>query len=134
MNYQALRDAVTLAGRLQHVLIGTANRKKEPHIAAAAVLRQVDETHVTASAWFCPTTVANLHENPAVCLVIWDRESDRGFQLTGQSEKIEDMAMLDGYAPAFTEKITVPQVERSVLIRVDRVIDFKHAPHNDIED
>jgi hypothetical protein len=65
---------------------------------------------------------------------VWDRKNDTGYQLIGRSEKVEELAMLDGYAPKFDEKITIPQVERRVLVRIDKIIDFKHAPHNDLEE
>ena len=134
MDPKALKKAVGLAGRVKSVLIATANRKGEPHVAAATQLIQVGENRVTVSAWFCPMTVANLHENSRVTLIIWDRKKDLGYQLIGRAERVEEMAMLDGYAPGFDEKITVPQVERRVTVKVEKIIDFKQAPHNDVEE
>lgn len=134
MNPKVLKDAVTMAAGLEHILIGTANRNKEPHIAAAASLGYVDENHVAASEWFCPTTVSNLYENPAVCLVIWDSTTDTGYQLMGLSEGIENKAILDGWVPKMDETPAIPQIERKILVRVDKIIDFKEAPHNDTEE
>ena len=134
MDPNALKKAVALAEKMKSVLIATANRKGEPHLAAAAQLSQVDDERVAVAAWFCPMTVANLHENHRVSLVVWDRKKDTGYQLIGRSEKVEELAMLDGYAPKFDEQITIPQVERRVLVRIDKIIDFKHAPHNDLEE
>ena len=57
-----------------------------------------------------------------------------GYQLIGASEQVENMAVLGCWTPEVDGKISVPQVERRVLVRVDRIIDFKHAPHNDIEE
>jgi uncharacterized protein len=134
MNPQVLREAVNLAVRIEYVLIGTASKKKEPHIAVATGINIVDDVHVTVSAWFCPTTVINLFENPSVSLVIWDQESDTGYQLIGASEGVENMAVLGCWTPEIDKQMPVPQVERRVLVRIDRIIDFKHAPHNDIEE
>ncbi len=134
MNPQVLQEAVGLAGKMEYVLIGTANRKKEPHIAVATGINIVDDVHVSVSAWFCPTTVINLFENPFLSLVVWDSQSDRGYQLIGESEGIENMAVLGCWTPEVDKQTPVPQVERRVLVRVDRIIDFKHAPHNDIEE
>jgi uncharacterized protein len=134
MNPQVLREAVNLAGKLENVLIGTANKRMEPHIAVATRMNLVDDVHVTVSAWFCPTTVTNLFENPSVSLVIWDSQTDTGYQLIGASEQVENMAVLGCWTPEVDGKISIPQVERQVLVRVDRIIDFKHAPHNDIEE
>lgn len=134
MNPQFLKEAVNLAEKLEYILIGTASKKKEPHIAVATRINIVDDLHVTVSAWFCPTTVINLFENPSVSLVIWDSQGDMGYQLVGASEQVENMAVLGCWTPEVDGKISVPQVERRVLVRVDRIIDFKHAPHNDIEE
>jgi uncharacterized protein len=115
MNPQVLREAVSLAGKIEYVLIGTASKKKEPHIAVATRMELVDNVHVTVSAWFCPTTVINLFENPSVSLVIWDSRSDAGYQLIGASEQIENMAVLGCWTPEVDGKISVPQVERRRL-------------------
>ena len=134
MRHDAIKKAVELAGRTKSVLIATANRQGEPHLAAAGRLELIDKTRVAVSAWFCPMTVANLRQNLHISLVVWDSKTDTGYQLTGRSEKVEELAMLDGYAPKFDEKITIPQVERRVVVKVEKVIDFKHAPHNDLEE
>jgi hypothetical protein len=134
MNPQVLRDAVNLAGRLEHILIGTADRNKKPHIAVATKINSVDDVHVAVREWFCPVTVANLFENPSVSLAIWDSKGDTGYQLIGVSEGIEAMATLGCWTPEMDKQISVPQVERRVLVRVDKIYDFKHAPHNDTEE
>lgn len=134
MNPQVLRDAVKLAGKMEHILIGTANKNKEPHIAVATRINIVDDAHVAVSEWFCQGTVANLFENPLVSLVIWDSEGDTGYQLIGVSESIDNMAVLGCWTPEVDKQISVPQIERRVLVRVNKIFDFKHAPHNDIEE
>jgi uncharacterized protein len=134
MNPQVLREAVNLAEKMEHVLIGTANKRMEPHIAVATRMNLIDDAHVTVSAWFCPTTVTNLSENASVSLVVWDSQSDAGYQLIGASEQVENMAVLGCWTPEVNGRISVPQMERRVLVRVDKIIDFKHAPHNDIEE
>jgi uncharacterized protein len=134
MNPQVLQQAVSFVAKIEYVLISTASKTKEPHIAVATRMDLVDNIHVTVSAWFCPTTVINLFENPSLSLVIWDQENDTGYQLIGASEGIENMAVLGCWTPEVDKQMPVPQVERRVLVRVDRIIDFKHAPHNDIEE
>lgn len=134
MNPQAFREAVSLAGKVEYVLVGTASKEKEPHIAVATGINIVDDIHITVSAWFCPTTVINLFENPSVSLVVWDSQNDTGYQLIGTSERVENMAILGCWTPEVEGNTTIPQVERRILMRVDRIIDFRHAPHNDIEE
>ena len=67
-------------------------------------------------------------------LVIWDPKVDTGYQLLGETEKVEEIAMMNGYAPGAESRHPLPQVERQLLVRVDKIIDFKHAPHSDVEE
>jgi hypothetical protein len=125
---------VALAGRIGHVLIGTADVQGLPHIAAAASLEQTDATHVAVTEWFCPGTIENLKANPLVSVVVWDNETDTGFQLLGTSESMDQVAILDGYTPKEKEGPVIPQVERKISLRVEKIVDFRHAPHSDLEE
>ena len=84
--------------------------------------------------WFCMGTIANLKKNPRVSLVIWDKKDDAGYQLIGEAEQVEDICMLNGYDQKTEGKIAVPQVERRIIMRINKVIDFTHAPHTDREE
>jgi len=59
---------------------------------------------------------------------------DNGYQLLGKTEKVENTAMMDGYAPGLEDKPPLPQVERRLLIRVDKIIGFRNSPHTDEEE
>lgn len=133
MNVQALKEAVALAERLQHVFVATADATGLPHAAASGRLTSTPKDHVSVTAWFCPATVANLEQNPRIAIVIWDASADVGYQLLGGAEKIEELGILNGYVQDEEGKWPLPQVERRLLVRVDRVMDFKHAPHSDVE-
>jgi hypothetical protein len=67
-------------------------------------------------------------------IVIWDRKTDKGYQLIGELKREEDLAYLDGYGPGLEEKNPVPQVERKLTVRVGKIIDFRLAPHTDREE
>jgi hypothetical protein len=67
-------------------------------------------------------------------MVVWDAPSDKGYQLLGLVEKIEEIAMMNGYSPEIDETIVMPQVENRLLVRVDKIIAFSHAPHSDLEE
>ena len=103
-------------------------------MAAAGKLALTPEGRVAVSAWFCPTTVANLQRSRWVSLVIWDPKVDIGYQLLGETEKVQEIAKMNGYAPGLESKSPLPQVERQLLVRVEKIVDFKHAPHSDIEE
>ena len=134
MNQKTLDQAVVLAQRLQHVFVATTDGKGLPHMAAAGKLALTPEGRVAVAAWFCPMTVANLQKNHRVSLVIWDPKVDTGYQLLGETEKVEEIAMMNGYVPGAESRHPLPQVERQLLVRVNKIIDFKHAPHSDVEE
>ena len=134
MDEKTLNQAAALAQKLRHVFVATADGKGLPHMAAAGKLALTPEGRVAVTAWFCPMTVANLQKNRRVSLVVWDPQSDLGYQLLGQAEKVEEIAMMNGYAPGVESRHPLPQVERQLWVRVDKIIDFKHAPHSDVEE
>jgi len=134
MKPKSLNTAVELAEKLEHVFVATADSSGMPHVAAAAKLNQTSKDHVALTAWFCPGTIANLSENRRISMVEWDAPSDKGYQLLGLVEKIEEIAMMNGYSPEIDETIVMPQVENRLLVRVDKIISFSHAPHSDLEE
>ena len=133
-NTKTIQRAVALADRLQHVFVATADSKGLPHVAAAGELRLTPAGQLAVAAWFCPGTVINLQDNRRIAIVVWDAAEDTGYQLVGEVEKVEESAFLNGYAPRVEGSAPSPQVERQLLVRVDRVIDFRCAPHSDVEE
>ena len=49
-------------------------------------------------------------------------------------DKVEQQAMMTGYSPDADLKASMPQVVRKLLVRVDRILAFSHAPHSDVEE
>jgi hypothetical protein len=133
MKTQFIESAIRLAQKLEHIFVATADRGGTPHVAAAGELSPVSGDRVAVSAWFCPGTLANLQDNKQISLVVWDPENDHGFQLLGVVERIEELAVLNGFSPETEESSPIPQVERRLHVRVNRVIGFSHAPHSDTE-
>jgi hypothetical protein len=134
MKSESLNTAVELAEKLEHVFVATADSSGMPHVAAAAKLSKTSKDHVAVTAWFCPGTVDNLNKNRRISMVVWDAPSDKGYQLLGLVEKIEEIAMMNGYSPEADKYPPMPQVENRLLVRVDKVIAFSHAPHSDLEE
>ena len=131
---EIIRSAVALGQKLEHVFVATADSEGLPHVAAAGRISLREDGLIAVAAWFCPGTIMNLRHNPKVSLVIWDAAPDTGYQLLGKVQKVEETAMLNGYIPETERKDPSPQVERRLLIRVERVIAFSHAPHSDMEE
>lgn len=131
MNTEIFDNAIRLAQKVDHVYIATAGGGGMPHITAAALLEKAPDDHVIIREWFCPGTVANLKENKSIAIAVWDFHCDVGYQLLGRVERIDDMAILDGYAPGIETRHKYPQSEKQLLIKVDKILDFTLAPHCD---
>jgi hypothetical protein len=131
---KAIQKAVALANKLQHLFVTTADPKGQPHVTAAGAIKVAANGRVEVSSWFCPGTTTNLQHNHRISVVVWDPAEDTGYQLVGEVEKVEESAFLNGYAPAEETSTSSPQVERQLLVRVDKALSFSHAPHSDVEE
>ncbi len=134
MNVEMLSSAIELAERSGSVFVSTADAAGLPHLAAAGQMICGPEGCVTVSEWFCPGTLTNLRDNERISLVVWDSKGDAGFQLLGKVEAVNETGILDGYDPEMESVVTIPQVRRELLVRVDKIIRFSQAPHSDLEE
>jgi len=134
MNRKVLQQAISLAQKIKNVFVVTSDRVGLPHMAAAGKLTYSADNRVEVAAWFCPGTVANLEENRRISLVVWDPLRDLGYQLLGEAEKVEELAIMNGYVPGEEKDPPLSQVERQLTVRVDKITDFRHAPHSDREE
>lgn len=135
MKQECLTKAAVLAEKGAYLLVTTASSDGYPHVAPAARLQlSPKEEKVSVDAWFCPGTLQNLKGNEKVDLVVWDAILDHGFQLLGKCQGIEDIALLNGYDASQPEKTGLPQVERRIRIRVEKVLPFQRGSHTDQEE
>ena len=133
MTNEMLESALALAKKVGYVFIATADSQGMPHVTAAAQIASFDRG-VAVTEWFCPGTVANLQKNKCVSIVIWSKDLDNGYQLIGRLAGVEDVGVLDGYSPAREGKPPLPQVEKRLLVKVEKILDFCLGPHSDVED
>jgi hypothetical protein len=133
MNSAKFREVEQLAAKVGHVFVDTADSNGQPHIAAAGKLAQTPEKHLMITEWFCPRTLANLQMNSRLSIVIWDPEVDSGYQIIAELEAIKDIGIIDGYSKSQVIP-SIPQVERQLLLHVDKILEFKRSPHTDLED
>ncbi len=133
MNSEVLTGVPQLAAKAGHAFVATVDANGWPHVAVAGRLAVTPEEHLVVTDWFCPVTMANLRANPKLSVVVWDSASDVGYQLIGELEETKDLGVLNGYAPPVESDSPIPQVERQLLVHIDRILDFKHAPHTDGE-
>ena len=132
MNEAKLDEVTALARKTGYVYIATADGKAMPHVTVAGSLERGGRGQVVIKEWFCPGTVANLKVNKAVSVAVWDFHCDVGYQLLGRLERIDDLAVLDGYAPDVEAEKPMPQVEKQLVITVEKILDFSLAPHCDV--
>lgn len=126
-----LERAVDLGRRLGHIFIATTDDNGMPHLAAARAIDMEPEGRISVSEWFCPGTIGNLQQNKRISLVVWDSIGDVGYQLLGEMEKVRDLAFLDGFTREETGSLPPPNVERQLIVRVEKVLRFTQAPHSD---
>jgi uncharacterized protein len=134
MRPEIFEQAVRLGKRIGVALVATADEKGFPHMAASSKIEAEGYPRIAVSEWFCPGTLSNLKENPKISIVVWDPESDIGFQLTGESEGIQETAVMNGLLKGHEKEPPLPQVQRKILVRVESIVRFCHAPHSDLEE
>jgi hypothetical protein len=134
MKTTALDKAVELANKVGYVFISTADAGCRPHVAVARTLALKDPGRIEVNEWFCPGTMSNLQKNSHVSIVVWNAKTDTGYQLLGDMEHVADIGMLDGYTPDMKSKFNLPQIKSQLIIKVNKITDFKSAPHTDVEE
>jgi hypothetical protein len=103
----------------------SADAAGSPHLAAA-VVDEAEPGSLLVSGWFCPQTLANLEDNPRVCVVIV--KGTEGYQLGGEVEEHSVAAILDGYSASEDD---LPQAKFRLRIRVEKVMHLTDRPHSD---
>lgn len=130
----ALRDTMEMARRIGGVTVATATDDGTPHLATAGALRDAGDGRVAVEEWFCPGTLANLEANRRIAIAVYDSQADRGHQIVGTVERVEDVEILDGRPVGDEESAPVPQVERRLIVRPEHVYEFRRTPHSDREE
>lgn len=115
---------------IDRAYVASADEHGAPHLAAGTDPKVPDPRHLVFEAWFCPTTLRNVAQNPRVAVAIVVPDSGAGYQLSGTVETVVDTALLDGYAPG-AEEPGLPQVQSRLLVRVDEVMEFSAGVHSD---
>jgi len=114
------------------IFVGSADANGKPHLAAGEEMSFIDGNKVKIEAWFCTETIKNLHVNPNISIAVIDRNTKRGYQLTGIVEKIEDRVMMDGYLPEQEDKWAgFPTTQYALLINIYEVLEFTTGAHSD---
>jgi hypothetical protein len=133
MDKSKIAAAVAMAARTKFLIVSTAGQDCEPHIAVAGRMETQGEL-LSISSWYCPVTLANIELHPKISVAVWDAGTDTGYQLIGKLERLYDLAMLDSFAPQIESVAVYPQVERQLVIRVEKIMHFSMGLHADTEE
>ena len=134
MNGHLAKKAVEISRAAGHCFVATVSADGVPHLTVASKLDFDPADDLVVTEWFCPETMENLNAgNRQVSVVAWDPAKNNGFQLTGLLKEEEDLEVLDGLPSGLAAEENIPQVRRSLKVRVDRILEFKSGPHSDIE-
>jgi general stress protein 26 len=132
MEKEILEKVKKLLQKVKLIYVATSNKEGIPHIAVEEGMIFLDNDRVLFRAWFCFKTLDNLRENPSISLAVLAPKARQGYQLFGEMEKIEEGAILNGFAPV-KEKVWTgyPQAEHRLLIRIQRISPLASGPHAD---
>ena len=127
-----LKKAVELSTKTGYIFVATADKTGMAHVGVAGKMSLVDQDSLSVTEWFCPGTISNLQNNSNISIVVWDKTCDVGCQMLGNLAGFEDIGVLDGYSPELKSQPPMPQVQRRLLVKVQKIMDFKLAPHSDL--
>jgi hypothetical protein len=133
MNRSQLEKAARLSEKTGRTFMATAGGDGLPHITSSEGISVTGDGTVELAYWFCPRTMENLQVNARCSIVVWDEDSDTGYQVLGKVTETEETAVLDGYSADLFEKKSIPQVKRKLTVGVEKVLAFTSSPHDDRE-
>lgn len=109
-----LEQAAEMAKRVGHIFVTTADKGMMPHLAVARKLSLKEKELVAIDEWYCPESVARFRTTHRVSVIIWDRNTNGGFKLLG--ETVNETGEVNN----------IP--ENELLITVHSSVDFTRFP------
>lgn len=127
MNSKKLERAIELGRKTGHFFIALMGSDGFPYVNSARQIEKVGDNQVAIEEWICPLTVKHVMEHPKMAVLIWDPTVDNGYEILGEVLMFENQAFLNGFAPEVEESNYLPQVQRKLIIRADRITAVSHA-------
>ena len=127
MNSKKLERAIELGVRLEHFFVAWVGVEGFPYMNSARRIEQVAENQFAVEEWICPLTLKHLSENSKMAVLIWDPASDDGYEILGEVLMFESQAYLNRFAPEVGENAYLPQVQRKLIVRAEKITAFSHA-------
>jgi predicted pyridoxine 5'-phosphate oxidase superfamily flavin-nucleotide-binding protein len=108
--------------------IATASKDGKPNVVYIGYLKILDDEHIMIGDNFFGKTLKNLEENPRICILCYDSESKRSYQIKGSVKvhkfgpEFEEMrAWVHGANPKMPAKTCV-------MVTVEEVFDSFWGP------
>jgi predicted pyridoxine 5'-phosphate oxidase superfamily flavin-nucleotide-binding protein len=120
---EKIAEAMQLAAQTGYVLLATVDTAARPRLTTVEQCTPAGENRVAVQAWIEVPLLEGPDGAGRIALLIWD-DLGRGYQLTGQLIHQQEAAVLDGQAE-IEQEVRFPQVERSLLMQVTTVEDFR---------
>ena len=111
-----------MLGEIRPSLVATASKDGKPNVSPKGSLPVVDDEHIAFAEIASPRTIANLRQNPQVCVLVLDPATRKGCRIWGKAV-IEDSGPLFDTCKAElgARKMNVRHVVR---ISADEVLPF----------
>ncbi|MGE5258155.1 MAG: hypothetical protein ACM3KE_15855 [Hyphomicrobiales bacterium] len=127
MNSKKLERAIALGKRIEHFFVAFMGSDGFPYVNSARKIEPAGDNQFAIEEWVCPLTLKHVKENPRMAVLIWDPAVDTGFEILGEVLMFENQAFLNGFAPEVEVSGYLPQVQRQLIIRADKITAFSHA-------
>lgn len=109
-------EAKKLIGEIRPALVATASKAGKPNVSAKGSFRVLDDEHVVFNDMASPRTIANLKENPQVCIICLGADR-RSCRIWGTAEVLESGPLFDQVATELAARNQKPK--HVVRITVD---------------
>jgi len=123
-----LKEVISFSKNIEYVFISTSGKEGVPVIDTVKTIELISGNKILIKEWLCDCTAINLNENKNCNLLAWDEETDAGYQLTGKVSEMQTLAFLEGYEVGQKDSKTLPQVLWRIIIDIESVGEFSHAP------
>lgn len=117
-----LEQVMHWAGQARHMLLATVDQTETPHLTPVEECRHAGGDRIAVQAWIDIPDLRRREGRSRLALLLWDKDGN-GYQLKGQMVRSQETAVLDGLAEV-EERVHFPQVERTLLMRVDGIEEF----------
>ncbi|AQT67974.1 Pyridoxamine 5'-phosphate oxidase [Anaerohalosphaera lusitana] len=125
MDKQKIEQAVHFAANVGPVCIATVDNQGMPHVDAAGQIDLGAEDNVYLTRCFGPQTLMDLKQNDHIAVLIWNEQSQDGYQLIGQCSKIEEISEHGETQEMFDAEQAYYKGEQRLTVHVDKVSELK---------